>query len=152
MISENKQKKKIKTGMIASRPSWEAHAMNLALMAKERSEDPYQKVGACILGHDNEVLSVAYNGLIAGFKTPNGFWENRDFRRPFMIHAETNCLARINRGEGKILACTLLPCSSCATNIAAHGIKKVVYKEIYNRDTLSLEIFRFYKIDCNQIS
>jgi dCMP deaminase len=135
-----------------NRPTWEEHAMNLALVARDRSEDPYQKVGACILSHNKEVLSVAYNGLAPGVNAPRNFWDDRDYRRLFMIHAESNCLARIRRGEGFLLACSLLPCSACATNIAAYGIKKVIYNETYSRDTQALEIFKFYGIECKKIN
>lgn len=133
------------------RTTWEQHAMNLAEVAMLRSEDPFQKVGACILGFNNEVLSVAYNGLAAGKNVDKDFWSDRDARRPYMIHAEANALSRIRRGEGKILACTLLPCSSCATNIAAYGIKHVVYKDLYKRDDKALQIFKFYGIECKQL-
>lgn len=133
------------------RSTWEEHAMNLATIAMNRSEDPFQKVGACILGHNNEVLSVAYNGLAAGINVAPEFWNDRDARRPYMIHAESNALARIKMGEGNILACTLLPCSSCATNIAAYGIKHVIFKDVYSRDIKSIDIFKFYGISCNQV-
>ena len=133
------------------RSTWEQHAMNLAAIAMQRSEDPYQQVGACVLGHHNEVLAVAYNGLAAGVNVTREFWGDRDARRPYMIHAESNCLARIKMGEGKLLACTLLPCSACATNIVAYGIKHVIFKDIYNRDTKSVDIFKFYGISCHQV-
>jgi dCMP deaminase len=132
------------------RSTWKQHAMNLATIAMQRSEDPFQKVGACILGHHNEVLSVAYNGLAAGINVTPEFWNDRDARRPYMIHAESNALARIKMGEGNLLACTLLPCSSCATNIAAYGIKHVIFKSIYTRDVKSIDIFKFYGISCEQ--
>jgi dCMP deaminase len=133
------------------RISWEEHAMGLAEKASLRSEDPYQKVGACVLDFNKDVLAVAYNGLVSGLNVSEDFWKDRDKRRPYMIHAETNALARIKRGEGFLIACTLLPCSSCAANIAAHGIKKVLFKEIYHRDTSALDIFKFYGISCNQL-
>ena len=65
-----------------------------------------------------------------------------------MIHAEVNCLSLVKRGEVNLLASTLLPCSSCATMIAAYGVKKVVYEEVYHRDTAALDIFNFYEINC----
>jgi dCMP deaminase len=133
------------------RPDWETHAMNLAEVAMLRSEDPFQKVGACILGHNHEVLAVAYNGLAAGKDVGEDFWEDRDKRRPYMIHAETNALSRIKRGDGLILACTLLPCRCCATNIAAYGINHVIYKDVYKRDDFALYIFDFYGITCKQL-
>jgi dCMP deaminase len=134
------------------RSTWEEHAMNLATIAMQRSEDPFQKVGGCVLGHNNEVLAVAYNGLAAGVNVTPEFWIDRDARRPYMIHAESNLLARIKMGEGKLLACTLLPCSSCATNIAAYGIKHVIFKDVYNRDIKSIDIFKFYGISCHQVN
>ena len=116
------------------RPSWEEYALKIASTAAERSEDIYQKVGACVLNHQNMLIAVGYNGLAPEKKVSDEFLRNRDHRRPYMIHAEVNCLSLIKRGEGKLLACTLLPCSYCATMIAAYGIKKVVYNEIYNMD------------------
>ena len=67
-----------------------------------------------------------------------------------MIHAEVNCLSLVKKGEVKMLASSLLPCSSCATMIAAYGVEKVIYKEIYKRDKSALEIFDFYDIKCIQ--
>lgn len=133
------------------RISWEEHAMGLAEKASLRSEDPHQKVGACVLDIHNDILAVAYNGLSSGLNVSEDFWKDRDKRRPYMIHAETNALARIKRGEGALIACTLLPCSSCAANIVAHGIKKVLFKEVYHRDTSALDIFNFYGISCKQL-
>lgn len=134
------------------RISWEEHAMGLAEKASLRSEDPYQKVGACVLDKNNDVLAVAYNGLISGLNVSENFWKDRNKRRPYMIHAETNVLARIKRGEGVLIACTLLPCSNCAINIVAHGIKNVLFKEMYHRDTSALDIFDFYGISCKQLN
>ena len=68
-----------------------------------------------------------------------------------MIHAETNLLSLIKRGECKLLACTLLPCTACANAIAAHNIPKVVYRELYDKDQSALEIFKFHNIELKQI-
>ena len=133
------------------RISWAEYAIKIATVAAERSEDPFQKVGACALDFNHRVIGVAYNGLASGVIPPDGFWEDRDLRRPFMIHAEANLLSLFERNKCKLLACTLLPCSSCATLIAAHGIKEVIYKEVYNRDQKALDIFNFYKISTTQI-
>jgi len=79
------------------------------------------------------------------------FWIDRDQRRKFIIHAEANALSMVKRGDAKSLACNLLPCSSCATLIASHGITKVVYRMPYKRDMAALEVFDFYGIECKQI-
>ena len=135
-----------------NRASWPEYALSLAQTAATRSEDPYHKVGACALAHDNKVLSLGYNGLAPNKNTKESFWEDRDARRPYMIHAEANCLSLFEAGKCKLLAVTLLPCSYCATMIAAYGISNVVYAEVYDRDTTALEIFKFYNINLENIS
>lgn len=129
------------------RVSWQQYALDLAKAASKRSEDPYHKVGACALGWGREVLGLGYNGLMSGKDVEPSFWQDRDGRRPYMIHAEVNCLASVKREECQILAVTLLPCSYCATMIAAYRIPCVVYEEVYERDTKALEIFDFYDIE-----
>lgn len=131
---------------------WEQYALKIAEVTALRSEDPYVKVGACILNKENRIIGVGYNGLATGKNVSEEFWKDRDKRRKYMIHAEANAISLINRGDGILLACTLLPCSSCATIIAGHGIKKVIYRDIYSRDTSALEIFEFYDIECLQLS
>lgn len=133
------------------RISWEEYAIKIADTASLRSEDVYTKVGACALDFSNRVIGVAYNGLAPGIAVQETFWQDRDKRRPFMIHAEVNLLSLFRRGECRLLACTLLPCSSCASMIAAYGVKKVVYKDVYFRDPLAIEIFQFNNISCEQI-
>lgn len=134
------------------RISWESYALNLARCAKVRSEDVYKQVGACALSHNNRVLGVAYNGLQSGKKVHSSFWSNRDERRPYMIHAETNLLSLFKRDECKILAVTLLPCESCARMIAAWNIPIVVYEEEYEHSLLTKDIFKFYKIKLLKLS
>lgn len=134
-----------------SRLSWQEYALSLAKAASARSEDPYQQVGACALAHDNKVLGLGYNGLASNKNVDSLFWESRDDRRPYMIHAEANCLSLFKSGECKLLATTLLPCSYCATMIAAYGITEVVYSEVYERDSSAVDIFKFYDINLIQL-
>lgn len=134
------------------RISWDNHALLLAWAATRRSEDPYMKVGACALGHNNEVLGVAYNGLISGKNVDKEFWKDRDKRRPFMVHAEANLLARISHGQAKTIAITLQPCTHCAQSIAAYGIERVLYSMRYDFDKGGLAVLDFYGIEHKCIS
>lgn len=134
------------------RIGWDEYALRIAEAASLRSEDVYVKVGACGLDYSNRVIGVAYNGLASGIQTTDKFWSNRDHRRPFMIHAEANLLSLVKRGECRLLACTLLPCSCCASMISAYGIERVVYKDVYHRDPMALEIFDFNGIECEQVT
>lgn len=133
---------------MSSRISWQEYALKIAEVASLRSEDPFVKVGACALDHSNRVIGVAYNGLASGKNAPDNFWLDRDARRPYVIHAEANLLSLFKRGDCSLLACTLLPCSSCASLISAHGIKTVIYRDLYDRDTKALDIFKFNSIEC----
>jgi len=135
------------------RISFEDMAVKFALDASLRSEDPHKKVGCSILNNEGRLLSIGYNGLLPKQEVSQDFWENRDERRKYVIHAETNALACISRYEEPyILACTLLPCPSCAINVISHGIKKVLYIEEYERDDLAHDIFDFHKVSLKKIS
>ena len=127
-------------------------AIETARIWSSRSEDPYKKVGVCILNKDGRVLSVGYNGLLSKFNINQDFFSNRDNRRKYMIHAEINALSLVKRGDQPhLLASTLLPCSSCATNIVAYCVKSVVYSEEYEKDSTAKEIFKFYNIELIKI-
>ncbi len=136
-----------------SRIDWPQYALELARTASLRSEDPYRKVGACALSYDNRILGVAYNGLKSGKNVGFEFWKDRDKRRPFMIHAESNLLSLFSRNESRIIAVTLLPCSSCARLICAWNINDVVYNEEYENDDAlhSKDIFTFYGVNLKKM-
>jgi dCMP deaminase len=136
-----------------SRISWENYALELAKTASMRSEDPYKKVGACALSFDNRVLGVAYNGLKSGKNPDVSFWKDRDARRPYMIHAETNVLSLFSRDECRLLAVTMMPCSCCARMICAWNIPEVVYFEEYNsiESKYSMDIFEFYNVKITKL-
>jgi len=122
--------------------------MKIAEAASHRSEDPFQKVGVSILNKNGRVLSVGYNGLKPKDKRDDIFWSDRQNRRKYILHAETNALSCITRyDEPYLLASTLLPCSCCAINIASYGIEKVLYLEDYENDLFAHEILKFHNIE-----
>ena len=47
--------------------NWDQYFLGVAKLSAMRSKDPSTQVGACIVGDDNRILSIGYNG------TPNGF-------------------------------------------------------------------------------
>ena len=46
--------------------SWDQYFMGIAKLSSMRSKDPNTSVGACIVGQDNKILSVGYNGMPHG--------------------------------------------------------------------------------------
>lgn len=125
--------------------------MALAHVASLRSEDPYRKVGAAALDHDNRVIATAYNGLAPGFDAPENFWDDRDARQKFMLHAEINLCSLFKRGEAKIVATTTMPCTACMQTLCAYGIKEIYFQEIYKASDAP-EIADLYQIHLEQIS
>ncbi len=107
------------------------YAMALAHVAGLRSEDPYRKVGAVALDFDNRVIGTAYNGLAPGFNADTAFWEDRDRRRKYMIHAEVNLCSLFTRGNVKLIACTTKPCTSCMQMLCTYGVQEIYYRDDY---------------------
>jgi len=135
---------------MSKRRTWPEHAMALAVEAAKRSEDPFKKVGACALDRENRVLGVSYNGLATGKTASSRFWQNRDKRRPYMIHAEQNLLGLFCRNDAALIAITLFPCECCAKLIATWNIPVVYYLEEYI-DKNSKKILDFYNIKYHKL-
>jgi dCMP deaminase len=100
--------------------------MELAKTAALRSEDPYRKVGACLMRADHTIAALGFNGAPAGVDLD---WTDRDERRQWMLHAEANALRYVTPGEVKTVVTTSLPCAPCMLLIASYGIKEVYYME-----------------------
>ena len=130
------------------RLSWHQYALKLATVVAERSEDPFMKVGACVLRHDNSVAGVGYNGAPPGIDID---WSNRDQRRLRVIHAEVNALRYVKPHECSLLACTHLPCNDCLKSVAAYGIATIVFGDIYHYDSSSLELCKDLGINLQRI-
>lgn len=137
--------------MAAERLSISQYAMALAHVASLRSEDPFRKVGAAALDHDNRVIATAYNGLAPGFVAPLGFWEDREKRQKFMLHAEVNLCSLFKRGEAKIVATTTMPCTACMQTLCAYGIKEVYYRDVYQQSDAP-EIAETYGVKLMQVA
>ena len=115
--------------------NWDQYFMGVAKLSALRSKDPSTQVGACIVGDDNRILSIGYNG------TPNGFsddifpWEREgeplNTKYLYVCHAEMNAILNY-RGSRKELEnakiyVDLFPCNECAKEIIQSGIREVYY-------------------------
>ena len=116
--------------------SWDEFFIGIAKLAAGRSKDPNTQVGACIVGEDNRILSIGYNGAPDGFSDDKFPW-GRDSKNitetkyPYVCHAELNALLNYPGSRkdlhGATLYVDLFPCNECAKAIIQSGIKKVVY-------------------------
>lgn len=123
-----------------TRMSWEKYGLEIAEAASRRSEDPYFKVGACVLRSDHSIISIGYNGAAPGV---NISWADRDARRGFVIHAEVNALRYCTPDQtvGGSMFVTHHPCAECIKVIASYGIKSVTYSNdidptVYDLDNI----------------
>ena len=128
--------------------SWEEYAIALAGVAALKSKDPYVKVGCCLLRHDNTIASLGYNGFPSGVEED---WSDRDERRKYVNHSEQNALRFVKPNECYLAAVTLLPCNDCLKSLASYGIKKVIYREVYDRDNSSLIMANKFGIELKQL-
>ena len=129
--------------------NWNEYALELATVAAKKSKDPWRQVGACLLRHDNTVAGIGFNGYPAGMRED---WQDRDNRRLLVVHAEQNALRYVKPEECAMIAVTLLPCNDCLKAIASHGIKRVVYRDIYDRDITSISLAMKFGIELIRIS
>lgn len=105
--------------------------MKLAQTAALRSEDKFRKVGAVAVDKNNRIVAAAYNGLPAGFDPSDNFWDDRDARQKYMLHAEQNLCSLFKRGDVTTVFCTTMPCTECMKLLIAHDVKKIYYSEDY---------------------
>jgi deoxycytidylate deaminase len=130
------------------RKSWEETALILAeAIAECRSQDPYVQVGACAVLQDNSI-SLGYNGPPPGIEID---WSEREHRGARVIHAEVNALRAVEPGQCKFLAVTLLPCRHCMTFIASKAIKKIIFRDIYEKDRMAFDLAREFGIELVQV-
>ena len=109
--------------------------MGVAKLSALRSKDPSTQVGACIVGADNRILSIGYNGTPNGFPDSDFPWDREgdalNTKYFYVCHAELNAILnfRGNRRdlEGARIYVALFPCNECAKAIIQCGIKEVVY-------------------------
>ena len=121
----------------------------LAELASARSEDPWCKVGAVGVRQDGSIAGVSYNGAPPKIEID---WKNRDERRKYVVHAETNLLRYIKPNECPIIATTISPCYDCLKNLASYGVKEIYFKEFYDKcDKKELQkMAELFKIDLYQ--
>jgi dCMP deaminase len=104
--------------------------MSMACLTAMASKDPSTKVGAVIVGLDDEVISLGYNG----FPRKVEDLDKERYKRPqkyyWIEHAERNAIynaARIGVScRGAKMYTPFYPCPDCTRGIIQSGIKEVI--------------------------
>lgn len=116
---------------MSDRPTWDKYFMRLAVDVASRSKDPSTKIGAVIVGPDNEIRSTGYNGFPRGVNDTEERLTNRPTKYICTVHAEANAIFNAVRSGISVRGCTLYvaglpPCHECAKAIIQSGIRRVV--------------------------
>lgn len=112
--------------------SWDEYFMGIAILAAERSKDPTNHIGACIVDQQKKVIGIGYNGFpmwCSDEEYPREKSENKlEDKRTYVVHAEVNAIVNSTKN---LTWCTmyvkLFPCNECAKFIIQSGIKKIIY-------------------------
>lgn len=123
--------------------TWDEYFMGVAKLSAMRSKDPSTQVGACIVGNDNRILSIGYNGTPNGFDDDNFPWAREgcplETKYLYVCHAEMNAILNFRGSsrelEGAKIYVDLFPCNECAKLIIQSGIKEVIYLSDKYKDT-----------------
>lgn len=117
--------------VIASQCTWDQYFMTMAYLVSMRSKDPSTRVGAVIAGPEHEVRSTGYNGLPPKISDIADRYENIEYKRIALNHAEENAILHCARIGISTKGCTIYsmwqPCALCAKMIIQTGIKRVVF-------------------------
>ena len=125
--------------------NWDDYFMNVAFLSAQRSKDPNKQVGACIVGPDNVILGIGYNGFPRGCSDAKLPWAKKskredelDTKYPYVCHAEMNAVMNKNQSSicGSTMYVTMFPCNECSKIMIQAGIKEVVYFEAKHLDPL----------------
>jgi len=108
---------------------WDSYFMGFAKHAAKKSKDS-TKVGAVLVGPENEVRLTGYNGPPKGVRDLPERRE-RPMKYLFASHAEANLVAFAAREGIRTKDCTVFVthacCAACARTLIQAGIRKVVY-------------------------
>jgi dCMP deaminase len=113
--------------------NWDQYFLNIAEQVKEKSKDQRTKIGAVIVGKDNEIVSTGYNSFPRGINDDVEERQVRPEKYFWMVHGELNSIlnaARIGvstNGCKMYLTCGI-PCSNCGRAIINAGITEVYCK------------------------
>jgi dCMP deaminase len=112
-------------------PDWDEYFCTMAKLVSTRSKDQNTKIGAVIVGADNEVLSTGYNSFPRGLNDDLPERQKSPEKYFWFEHAERNAIFNAARhgaalkGSRMYLNC-YVPCTDCTRAIIQAGIVEVI--------------------------
>ena len=118
--------------------NWVDYFYKIAEQVKEKSKDKKTKIGAVIVGKDNEIVSTGYNSFPRGIDDNVAERQERPEKYFWFEHAERNAIYNAARIGVSTKGCTMfltcdIPCADCARG----NNKCWYYKSIRNDEGLN---------------
>jgi len=157
----------IKESELGSRPTWNEYFMKVAITLSSRSSCVKVHSGSVIV-HNKSIVGEGYNGAPPGIKTclekgactkelktGQKYEDTLNTGQCIGVHSEMNALAHTNTTihRGATIYTTILPCHVCAKTLISHGIKRVVFKRMYDKEEAKrvIELFKEAKIQVDEL-
>ena len=109
---------------------WDERFMQLALHVASWSKDRSTKVGAIVVGPDNIVRTMGYNGFPRGVDDNVEGRHDRPLKYRWTEHAERNAIYNAARTGVSLDGCRMylpwFPCMDCARAIVQAGISELI--------------------------
>lgn len=120
--------------------SWDEYFMMLTYAVAMKSKDKSTKIGAIIVGPDNEVRSMGYNSFPRGINDNLEKRQERPEKYFYFEHAERNAIYNAARMGTSLNGCRMytqgMPCADCARAVIQSGIKEVIVHKKWNDENL----------------
>src|ERR1017187_608646 len=87
--------------------SWDIFYLKMAHEVAQKSKDRSTKVGAIIVGQDNEIRSIGFNGFPRGVNDDIEERHQRPAKYMWTEHAERNCLFNALRANIPVKGCKM---------------------------------------------
>ena len=112
--------------------TWDDKHLSLSKEIASWSKDRSTKVGAVIVGEDNEIISVGYNGFPRGVDDDVEERHQRPEKYKWAEHAERNAIYNFARRflKGTKIFLPWIPCTDCARAIIQCGISEIITDNI----------------------
>lgn len=137
------------------RPSWNHYFMKIAEDVAVRSTCDRAAVGAVFV-KEKHIISTGYNGSPAGLEHCDDIGHLMiDGHCVRTVHAEVNAVIQAAvfglATKDAICYVTHFPCLNCTKTLINAHIKKLIYKNAYRIDPISLEFFETAGVELMQL-
>ena len=112
--------------------NWDELFIKQANLIAQKSKDKSTKVGCVIVGQDNAVLSMGFNGFPRGVEESSAERWERPEKYEWVEHAERNAIFNAARHGIKLAGARAylnwggVPCSECTRALIQAGITEII--------------------------